>query len=157
MVISSDLLFAGKQIRNADGPSRGAPTNVGILTVMIVKAVHAMFRRLGRLAGLTCAGWLVACAPTPQPLLVDEGEPVHTIYVFSNGWHTSIVLSRDALPPGPIPEAADFPEAAFLEFGWGDREYYPSPRPTMGMALAAALTPTPAVLRSYEFPFSFNA
>ncbi len=53
-----------------------APTNIGILTVMIVKAVHAMFRRLGRLAGLTCAGWLVACAPTPQPLPVDEGEPV---------------------------------------------------------------------------------
>jgi len=119
---------------------------------MIVKAVHAMFRRLGRLAGLTCAGWLVACAPTPQPLLVDEGEPVHTIYVFSNGWHTSIVLSRDALPPGSIPEAADFPEAAFLEFGWGDREYYPSPHPTIVMALAAALTPTPAVMHLAGLP-----
>jgi len=120
--------------------------------VNLTKPVHAMFRRLGRLAGLTCAGWLVACTPTPQPLLVDEGEPVHTIYVFSNGWHTSIVLSRDALPPGPIPEAADFPEAAFLEFGWGDREYYPSPRPTMGMALAAALTPTPAVMHLASLP-----
>ncbi len=47
-----------------------APANIGILTVMIVKAVHAMFRRLGQLAGLTCAGWLVACAPTSQPLPV---------------------------------------------------------------------------------------
>ncbi len=119
---------------------------------MIAKAVHAMFRRLGRLAGLACAGWLVACAPPPQPLPLDEGEAVHTIYVSSNGWHTNIVLSRDALPPGAIPEAADFPQAAFLEFGWGDREYYPSPRPTMGMALAAALTPTPAVMHLAGLP-----
>lgn len=122
------------------------------MTVMIERALHAMVRRLGRFAGLACAGWLAACAPNPQPLLVDEGEPAHTIYVFSNGWHTSIVLSRDALAPGSIPEAADFPQAAFLEFGWGDREYYPSPRPTMGMALAAALTPTPAVMHLAGLP-----
>ncbi len=124
----------------------------GILTVMIIKAVHAMFRRLGCLAGLTCVGWLVACAPAPQPVPVDRGEPAHTVYVMSNGWHTGIVLPRDALPPGPIPEAADFPEAAFLEFGWGDREYYPSPDPTLSMALAAALTPTPAVMHMAGLP-----
>ena len=100
---------------DADRPSRVARRRISaILTVMIVKAVHAMFRRLGRLAGLTCAGWLVACAPTPQPLLVDEGEPVHTIYVFSNGWHTSIVVSRDALPPGRSPKPRIFHRPRFL-------------------------------------------
>ena len=113
---------------------------------MIVKAVYAMSRRLGRLAGPVCAVWLAACTPSAQPLPVDEGEPLHGIYVFSTGWHTGIVLPSDALPPGAIPETADFPQAAYLEFGWGDREYYPSPRPTMGMALAAALMPTPAVM-----------
>ena len=110
---------------------------------MIETSLHAMFRRL---AGLACAGWLVACAPTSQPLPIGEGEPLHTIYVFSNNWHTGIALPSDALPPGAIPEALDFPHAAFLEFGWGDREYYPSPRPTIGVALAAALMPTPAVM-----------
>ena len=111
--------------------------------------MRAMFRNI---LGLICAGWLAACAPIPQPLPADEGEPLHRIYVFSNGWHTSIVLPRDALPPGAIPEAADFPKAAFLEFGWGDREYYPSPDPTLGMALAAALTPTPAVMHLAGLP-----
>ena len=112
---------------------------------MIMKAV-------GNLAGFICIGWLVACTPAPQPAPLDQGEPAQTVYVLSNGWHTSIVLPRDALPPGPIPEAGDFPQAAFLEFGWGDREYYPSPDPTLGMALAAALTPTPAVMHMAGLP-----
>ena len=105
--------------------------------------MYAIFRRL---AVLACAVMLVACTPAAEPLPIDAGEPLHGIYVFSTDWHTGIVLARDALTPGLIPEAADFPRAAYLEFGWGDREYYPSPDPTMGMALAAALMPTPAVM-----------
>ncbi len=69
-----------------------------------------------------------------------------TIFVTSNGWHSSIVLARTDLPPGCIPEAADFPQARFLEFGWGDAEYYPAERVTVGMTLRAALVPTPAVV-----------
>ena len=38
------------------------------------------------------------------------------------------------------------PDAAFLEFGWGDRTYYPAKKKTLGMALGAALTATPAVM-----------
>jgi len=101
---------------------------------MLVKTV------MRRLAALACAGWLAACAPA------SAGEPEHVIYIVSNGWHTSIVIPSDALPPGAIPEAQDFTPAAYLEFGWGDRAYYPSPDPTLSMALAAALTPTPAVM-----------
>lgn len=110
---------------------------------MIEKAMLAIFRRL---AGLTCAGRLVACALILLPLPAAGIEPERIIYIVSNGWHTSIVIPRDALPPGAIPEAQDFPQAAYLEFGWGDREYYPSPDPSLIMALAAALTPTPAVM-----------
>ena len=120
----------------------------------MIEAMHALFRRLGRFAGLACAGWLlVACTAVSQPLPDSDGRPAaHTVYVFSNGWHTGIVFSRDALPAGMIPEAGDFPGAAYLEFGWGDREYYPAPNPTLGMALAAALTPTPAVMHIAGLP-----
>ena len=35
---------------------------------------------------------------------------------------------------GLLPEAVlDFPGAAFLEFGWGDRVYYPAKEKTIGM------------------------
>ena len=52
---------------------------------------------------------------------------------------SGIVIARATLPTGAVPEAADFPDAPYLEFGWGDAEYYPAPRPTLGMALRAAL------------------
>lgn len=67
------------------------------------------------------------------------------IFVTSNGWHSGIVIARSDVPFAAIPEAADFPNAVYLEFGWGDAEYYPSPRPSFGLALRAAL-PGPAVI-----------
>lgn len=82
----------------------------------------------------------------PANIAAADGPPVRTLHVISNGWHAGILLARSDIPAGLLPEAADFPDAAWLEFGWGDRDYYPNPRPTMGMALAAGLTPTPAVL-----------
>ncbi len=68
------------------------------------------------------------------------------IFVTSNGWHTGISLARSQIPPGHIPEAADFPDARFIEFGWGDAVYYPAKETTIGMTLGAALVPTPAVM-----------
>ena len=68
------------------------------------------------------------------------------IFVTSNGWHSSIIFKREHLPLGRIPESADFPKARFLEFGWGDAEYYPAEDPTIGMALSAALLSTPSVI-----------
>ena len=94
--------------------------------------------------------WLGACAA--DPILPPRAPPspfvdaALTIFVASNGWHSSIMLARADLPPGRIPEAADFPQARFLEFGWGDAEYYPAKQTTLGMTLRAALIPTPAVV-----------
>jgi uncharacterized protein (TIGR02117 family) len=107
-----------------------------------------MLRPVLRILGVAgVAVWLAACGtaavpPTPE----DDGPADRVVYVLSNGWHTGLVVARADVPPGRIPEAADVADARYLEFGWGDREYYPAPRPTVGMALAAALTPSPAVL-----------
>jgi uncharacterized protein (TIGR02117 family) len=68
------------------------------------------------------------------------------VYVVSNGWHTEIAVPRAAIPDGAIPEAADFPRATFLVFGWGHAEYYPHPDPGWGLTLGAALIPSPAVM-----------
>ncbi len=106
-----------------------------------------------RFAGLICLVWLAACGSIPQTQPASgEGEAAHGIYVYSNGWHTSIVLPRRTLPPGLIPEVEDFPNAAFLEFGWGDRIYYPAPDPSFDMALAAAITSSPAVMHVAGLP-----
>ena len=98
------------------------------------------------LAWLVCVGALAVCSPSPLPA-ADAGPRNERAYVFSNGWHTAIVVARDrAVATGLLPEAADFPGAAFAEFGWGDRTYYPAKDKTLGKALSAALTATPAVM-----------
>lgn len=93
---------------------------------------------------------LAACAAAPPPAVPMAGEV--EIVVTSNGWHSGIAVARDDLPPAAVPEAADFPAAAWFEFGWGDAEYYPAPDPSIGMALRAALQPSPAVVHLIGLP-----
>jgi uncharacterized protein (TIGR02117 family) len=107
----------------------------------------------------SCAGWLAACAGIPSPIPVAEpaarnqtayAEPEarnYTAYVVSHGWHTGVVLDRSALAEsGLLPEVAHFPDARFLEFGWGDRDFYMTPDKTIWITLKAALAPTSAVM-----------
>lgn len=76
-----------------------------------------------------------------------------TIYVTSNGWHSGIVIARADLPPGLIPETADFPAATHYEFGWGNRDYYTTPRKTLGLTIGAALPGDAVVhLAAYAAP-----
>ncbi|MCY4514645.1 MAG: DUF2459 domain-containing protein [Candidatus Tectomicrobia bacterium] len=88
---------------------------------------------------------LAACETVPP--IRDTGPHTRLIHVTSNGWHTAIVVPAPALvATGAIPELEDFSGAAFVEFGWGDRTYYPADRKTLGMTLSAALVSTPAVM-----------
>ena len=94
-----------------------------------------------------CALWLATCETGPPPPAADDGPRTHLIQVSSNGWHTAIIVPAAAIASADVlPEAADFPDAKYLEFGWGDRVYYPAKEKTLGMTLAAALAPTPAVM-----------
>ena len=95
------------------------------------------------LAWLAVAVWLGACA-APLPASETEARD-QAVYVVSNGWHTAIVVPT-LRASEVLPEAGDFPEAAYLEFGWGDRVYYRTKDPGLAIALEAALTPTPAVM-----------
>ena len=91
---------------------------------------------------VTCS----ACSSTPY-LEPTDGPRDLTIYVVSHGWHTGIVIRTADIPPSLLPEAADFPQAAFLEIGWGDREYYRAHDPGAGTASRAALIGGPGVLQ----------
>jgi hypothetical protein len=68
------------------------------------------------------------------------------VHVVSNGWHTGVVAARADLGDAVLPEAAALRPSGWLEFGWGDRYYYPNPRPSLADALGAGVTPGPAVL-----------
>jgi uncharacterized protein (TIGR02117 family) len=76
----------------------------------------------------------------------DPGVPSETIFVASNGWHSTIFVSRSALTAADLPEIADFPDAVYIGFGWGDAEYFPRRDPGVLTLLSAALLPTPSVI-----------
>ena len=99
-------------------------------------------------AGLFFAFWLIGCEADLSLREVSSSPPhSHLIYVVSNGYHSGIVVPASALfAEGDPPEALDFPSAVFLEFGWGDRAYYPAKKKTLIMTLTAGAAPTPAIM-----------
>ena len=78
-------------------------------------------------------------------------ELVQPIYVINHGWHTGIAVRRAGIPEGVWPEHADLADSEYLEVGWGNREFYMAPEGTPGLALKAALWPTPSVLHVAGF------
>jgi len=61
------------------------------------------------------------------------------IYVVSHGWHTGIVVSRAELGPQLAFIPGELGEAAFYEFGWGEKDFYEAPDNTVWLALQAVL------------------
>jgi len=95
---------------------------------------------------------LFACASPPKGLFPPgPNEPSKTIYLVSHGWHAGIVVKRMDIPPGTWPQHNDFPEAEYLEVGWGDKDYYMTPSPHAGITLKAGLLPTASVLHVVGF------
>jgi len=108
-----------------------------------------MGRRLALLLCLlpfhtACAGLVKAPAQTASEASI--GAERHTIHVVGQGWHVGVALRRADLPAGRLPEQADFPQARYLEFGWGDAGFYPAEDPGLGLLLSAALWPSASVL-----------
>lgn len=62
----------------------------------------------------------------------------HEVFVVHSAWHASIVLRADDIDPAAVPEIGDFPGARFIEFSWGDENYFPDPRAGVFAALKAA-------------------
>jgi uncharacterized protein (TIGR02117 family) len=71
--------------------------------------------------------------------------PTVRVFVVVHRWHSGVALPRAALAPAILPEVADFPDSDYLEFGWGDRDYYEGKRGAW-VILKAALWPRPGVL-----------
>ena len=92
-----------------------------------------------------CTG-VPAIPPAGDIPLPSSNSSERNVSVVSNGFHTALVVARGDLPARHIPELADFPDARFLEFSWGDAEYFPADEETIAIALRAAFLPTDAVM-----------
>jgi uncharacterized protein (TIGR02117 family) len=66
-------------------------------------------------------------------------------------WHTGLVVRREDVPADLWPERGDFPGAAYLEVGWGERDFYRAPRGTLWLGLKAAFRANDSVLHIAAF------
>jgi uncharacterized protein (TIGR02117 family) len=104
-------------------------------------------------SALTCLVLVLAllggpgCAPPESPLypVLAQEEPRY-IYVVRHEWHTGLVIKYDDIDSRLWPEKDDFPDALYLEVGWGDRDFYQTPRAGLGILLQAALKSPASVL-----------
>jgi uncharacterized protein (TIGR02117 family) len=88
---------------------------------------------------------LPGCGSTPSPTYREAPAGGVTTYLIAAGWHTEIALPIHVIV-GPLRSVtSDFPGAQHLSFGWGERNYYMAPAPTVADAMSA-LFPGPAVL-----------
>ena len=92
-------------------------------------------------AGTALADWV--CAPNETSC--------KTVFVVDNSWHAAIVLSGDDLRIDALPELNDFPDAKFIEFSWGDQDYFPDPNSGIWAALRAAFWSRGSVLHLVGF------
>jgi uncharacterized protein (TIGR02117 family) len=79
----------------------------------------------------------------------DTGCPL--VFIVHDSWHAAIVLRRADLGTGVIPETNDFPGARYIEFSWGDKDYFPDPNSGVLKALKAAFWSSGSVLHLVGF------
>lgn len=105
--------------------------------------------------------WLVACAVPPDSSgswhCASKLTDCRAVVIVYDSWHAAIVLRRDQLPGALFPELVDFPGADFIEFSWGDRDYFPDPDSGIWLALRAAFWSRGSVLHVVGFNDSIAA
>ncbi len=92
--------------------------------------------------------WLSgACFVPLEPRGTRNGVAITAdVFVVHDNWHSAILVRIADLTPETLPEIKDFPGAEYLEFSFGDREYFPHPDPGLGLALKAAFWSSGSIL-----------
>jgi uncharacterized protein (TIGR02117 family) len=100
-----------------------------------------------------------ACVPLALGLLSmgcaglegrTEAAPAgeHRVYVTGHGQHTGLAVHAQDVPRAAWPARPRFPEARYIELGWGDSLYYPEPDPGVLLGVRALLWPTESVVHA---------
>lgn len=93
--------------------------------------------------------FLVGCSYKPEVIetsLPYSATGSHTIYLVNHGWHTGIVVPQQPFAQSVPQLVTRFNQADYLEFGWGDKDFYQADKITLGLAIKALLWPTDSVV-----------
>lgn len=103
---------------------------------------------------------LVACSGEPRPVTPPGpfgGHGAIPVFVVNHGWHTGVMVDA-ASAQQRIPQLAQrFPGVAWLEFGWGNRDFYEADEAGVLLALRAIFPGETVVhvVGLYEKPFDY--
>lgn len=92
---------------------------------------------------------LFGCATGSEPPR-GEGGGWRSFYVVNHGLHTGLAIARPDLLQVLPALAEEFTDGDFVEFGWGDQEFYQAPEATLSLALRALFGSTATVLHVVE-------
>jgi len=98
------------------------------------------------MAGCSSKPSVVNLADIPAEVGQEE------IYIVSHGWHTGIVIPAKKIQH-TLPELKRrFGDVPYIEFGWGDKDYYQAKEVTTGITIKAILWPTESVIHAVAVP-----
>ena len=76
----------------------------------------------------------------------------HKIFIIAHDWHTGFVLPASEICQQLPDLKARFPEANYLEFGWGDQQYFQSETTALSAKLKAVLIPGRSTMHVVALP-----
>jgi uncharacterized protein (TIGR02117 family) len=97
---------------------------------------------------------LVSASPAPAAAnwaCTTEEPMCKLVVVVHDSWHAAIVLRRADITHDSLPELVDFPDAEFIEFSWGDKDYFPNPDAGVFTGIKAAFWSSGSVLHLVGF------
>ena len=103
-----------------------------------------LFTGILSVLALTCLPGCASKSLSPFPPALED-KPV-SIHVAIYGGHSGIILTNSTIPDELRRLTSRFNASRYIEFGWGDEDFYRGPETTVFIAVKAALWPTPSVL-----------
>jgi uncharacterized protein (TIGR02117 family) len=111
-----------------------------------------MQKALSLCCALLCFWTLAACSAAGARIDEAAPESLRSIYVVRRGWHTGVAIAATDWPTQNWTVLKDFPQAAYLEFGWGDELFYRTENNTVWTGIRAALFSSSSVIHVIGLP-----
>ena len=84
---------------------------------------------------------------------LTAADTLYNVYVVDHGWHTGIILKTSQIDSTRFEIIKYLPQGWYIEFGWGDADFYQNPSMEVDywLAFKAAVIPTKSVMHIVAF------
>src|SRR3989339_1569610 len=95
-----------------------------------------------------CILWLLPALYSSLYSITDSSQKLNNVYLIKSRWHTGLIFRVDELSLKNIEAIRLFREMKYVDIGWGDRDFYQSPKDfDLYLAFKALFIPSESVVR----------